>query len=128
MSACGQIEQPMSVEGQTVTLKVHVLPKLREPLILGIEFIQEHALQYCPTHCQFHWSEQCPVDHASVLTLKVETENSDTTVVCKNMNGESGRHSGCRCLWHCQCSGQGPTLDTGRTCLDKDANQWRGLG
>ncbi|MBM3917836.1 MAG: DDE-type integrase/transposase/recombinase, partial [Sphingomonadales bacterium] len=70
MSACGQIELPMNVEGRTVTHKVHVLPKLHEPLILGIDFIQEHGLRYCPTHCQFHWSEQCPVDHASVLTLR----------------------------------------------------------
>jgi len=73
MSACGQIELPMSVEGQTVTHSVHVLPELHEQLILGIDFIQEHGLRHCPMHSKFYWSEQCPVDHASVLTLRQKT-------------------------------------------------------
>jgi hypothetical protein len=37
---------------------MYVIPELNEPLILGIDFIQQHQLWYCPKNCLFAWEGQ----------------------------------------------------------------------
>ena len=36
----------------------YVIPELNEPLILGIDFIQQHQLWYCPKNRSFAWEGQ----------------------------------------------------------------------
>ncbi len=38
--------------------KFYVIPDLNEPLILGIDFIQEHQFWYCPKNKLFAWEGQ----------------------------------------------------------------------
>ena len=70
MKTRGTFDLQMQVEGKMVSQKVHVIPTLHEPFILGIDFIREHGLNYCPKHHHFHWDEHCPLDHGSILVLK----------------------------------------------------------
>jgi hypothetical protein len=60
--------QPLTVRGQyrfilkigpkLLTHKFYVIPDLKEPLILGIDFIQKHQLWYCPKNQSFVWEGQ----------------------------------------------------------------------
>jgi len=71
--AKGLLDLPMRVRGRALTHKVHIIPNLHEPFILGIDFIRQHGLGYCPRHHEFHWEEQCPRDQDTVLLLKEQT-------------------------------------------------------
>ncbi len=70
MKTKGVIDLTMQVEGKTVSQKIHVIPRLHEPFILGIDFIRDHGLSYCPRHHHFYWEKQCPLDHGAILVLK----------------------------------------------------------
>jgi hypothetical protein len=50
MKTQGAINLKMGIEGKDVVQTVHVIPKLHEPFILGIDFIRDHGLSYCPKH------------------------------------------------------------------------------
>jgi len=70
MNATGSLKLCMTVNGKALTHQVHVIPKLHEPLILGIDFIRTHGLGYCPKHHEFHWEEICPREHGTVMRIK----------------------------------------------------------
>jgi hypothetical protein len=60
--------QPLTVRGlykftlkigsKLLTHKFYIIPDLNKPLILGIDFIQEHQLWYCPKNQSFAWKGQ----------------------------------------------------------------------
>ena len=70
MKTKGSFDLQMLIEGRSVKQNVHVIPQLHEPFILGIDFIRNHGLSYCPKHHHFYWEENCPLDHGSILVLK----------------------------------------------------------
>ncbi len=63
----GVIIAAMKICRREVTHRVHVIPHLHEPLILGIDFIRDKGLGYCPRHHEFHWEYQCPKEHENIL-------------------------------------------------------------
>jgi putative transposase len=70
MKTQGAINLKMGIEGKDVVQTVHVIPKLHEPFILGIDFIRDHGLSYCPKHHSFYWETVCPLEKNLILTLK----------------------------------------------------------
>ncbi len=44
----GLYEFNLKVDKKFIKHKFYVIPDLNEPLILGIDFIQQHQLWYCP--------------------------------------------------------------------------------
>jgi hypothetical protein len=65
---CSARGQPLPIRGlykfnfrinsKFVKHKCYVIPDLNEPLILGIHFIQQHQLWYCPKNKSFAWEGQ----------------------------------------------------------------------
>jgi hypothetical protein len=49
---------------------VYIVDKLHEPFIMGIDFIKDMNLGYCPAHHEFFWTGNCPRDHVVTLGLK----------------------------------------------------------
>ena len=49
---------------------VYIVDKLHEPFIMGIDFIKDMNLGYCPSHQEFFWTGNCPREHVVTLGLK----------------------------------------------------------
>jgi hypothetical protein len=47
-----------TLNGKQIKHPCYVIPELNEPLILGIDFIQQHQLWYCPKNKSFAWEGQ----------------------------------------------------------------------
>ena len=54
----GLYEFKLRINSKFLKHKFWVIPDLNEPLILGIDFIQEHQLWYCPKNKSFAWEGQ----------------------------------------------------------------------
>jgi hypothetical protein len=54
----GLYEFNLKVDKKFIKHKFYVIPDLNEPLILGIDFIQQHQLWYCPKNKSFAWEGQ----------------------------------------------------------------------
>jgi hypothetical protein len=54
----GLYEFNFRINSKFVKHKCYVIPELNEPLILGINFIQQHQLWYCPKNKSFAWEGQ----------------------------------------------------------------------
>jgi hypothetical protein len=54
----GLYEFKLRINTKFIEHKFYVIPDLNEPLILGIDFIQEHQLWYCPKSTSFAWEGQ----------------------------------------------------------------------
>ena len=97
MTSNGIYEITMTIEKRTVKYPFHVLPKLHEKFILGIDFISQNELQLCAKHQHFHWQDKCPLDHERNLSsTKDVTLLPGETQVCtlriKNFNAEIDGH------------------------------------
>ncbi len=46
------------IDKKFIKHKCYVIPNFNEPLILGIDFIQQHQLWYCPKNKSFAWEGQ----------------------------------------------------------------------
>jgi len=76
MRSEGRVEISLEVEGKQLKHSFHVLPKLHEPFILGIDFIQQHELNLCPRHQKFYWHNSCPIPHNNVISALEDTHLS----------------------------------------------------
>jgi len=56
--------------GQTKEYRVFVIDGLHEDFILGIDFIRDQNLGYCPKHREFFWEGGCPQEHTRNLKTK----------------------------------------------------------
>jgi hypothetical protein len=54
----GLYEFSFTVNSKLIKHNCYVIPELNEPLILGIDFIQQHQLWYCPKNKSFAWDGQ----------------------------------------------------------------------
>ncbi len=54
----GLYEFAFNINSKFIKHRCHVIPDLNEPLILGIDFIQQHQLWYCPKNKSFAWEGQ----------------------------------------------------------------------
>jgi hypothetical protein len=54
----GLYEFNFRINSKFVKHKCYVIPDLNQPLILGIDFIQQHQLWYCPKNKSFAWEGQ----------------------------------------------------------------------
>jgi len=54
----GYYEFNFMIDKKFIKHKCYVIPSLNEPLILGIDFIQQHQLWYCPKNKSFAWEGQ----------------------------------------------------------------------
>jgi len=54
----GLYEFTLSINSKLIRHPCYVIPDLNEPLILGIDFIQQHQLWYCPKNKSFAWEGQ----------------------------------------------------------------------
>ena len=61
------------VLGKKVSFPTYVIEKLHEPFILGIDFIREENMNYCPRHREFSWNSICPQEKIATIALKQET-------------------------------------------------------
>ena len=61
------------VLGKKVSFTTYVIKKLHEPFILGIDFIREENMNYCPRHREFSWNSICPQEKIASIALKQET-------------------------------------------------------
>ena len=55
---------------RTVEYPVYVVDRLHEQFILGIDFLVDENLGYCPKHREFYWSGNCPREHVAAIGLK----------------------------------------------------------
>ena len=53
--------------GKRIEYPVFVIDKLHEPFILGIDFIKDENLSFCPSHCEFYWEGGCPKEQIASL-------------------------------------------------------------
>ena len=81
----GKYRLPISMQGKNVSHNFYVIKDLNEPAILGIDFITEQKLQFCPQSREFYWqgdhqqwkkgtlktTSAITLDPLSVNTLKV---------------------------------------------------------
>jgi hypothetical protein len=51
-------EFSLRIDKKFIKHKFYIIPDLNEPLILGIDFIQQHQLWYCPKNRSFAWEGQ----------------------------------------------------------------------
>ncbi len=56
--------------GRVIQYPLYIVDRLHVPFILGIDFIADNDLGYCPKHQEFYWSGNCPKDHVVSLGLK----------------------------------------------------------
>jgi hypothetical protein len=54
----GLYEFTFNINSKLIRHRCYVIPDLNEPLILGIDFIQQHQLWYCPKNKSFAWDGQ----------------------------------------------------------------------
>ncbi len=54
----GLYEFAFTINSKLIKHQCYVIPDLNEPLILGIDFIQQHQLWYCPKNKSFAWDGQ----------------------------------------------------------------------
>ncbi len=54
----GLYEFAFNINSKLIKHQCYVSPDLNEPLILGIDFIQQHQLWYCPKNKSFAWDGQ----------------------------------------------------------------------
>jgi hypothetical protein len=54
----GLYEFTFNVNSKLIKHQCYVIPELNEPLILGIDFIKQHQLWYCPQNKSFAWDGQ----------------------------------------------------------------------
>jgi hypothetical protein len=48
LPVCGRYQFRVQIGTKTLQHDFYIIPDLNEPLILGIDFIQQHQLWYCP--------------------------------------------------------------------------------
>jgi Reverse transcriptase (RNA-dependent DNA polymerase)/RNase H-like domain found in reverse transcriptase/gag-polyprotein putative aspartyl protease len=53
----GKYSIPIQLQGKQVQHEFYVIRNLNEPLILGIDFITHHKLQFCPQSRDFFWQD-----------------------------------------------------------------------
>ena len=73
LRSAGIYEFRFNINDKEIRYPFHVLPRLHEKFILGIDFISKHELNLCLRHQQFHWESKCPLDHESSLAICEET-------------------------------------------------------
>jgi hypothetical protein len=54
----GLYEFALTINSKLIKHQCYVIPDLNQPLILGIDFIQQHQLWYCPKNKSFAWDGQ----------------------------------------------------------------------
>jgi hypothetical protein len=54
----GKYQFRVQIGTKTIQHEFYVIPDLNEPIILGIDFIQQHQLWYCPKNRSFAWEGQ----------------------------------------------------------------------
>jgi hypothetical protein len=54
----GVYEFAFNINSKLIMHQCYVIPDLNEPLILGIDFIKQHQLWYCPKNKSFAWDGQ----------------------------------------------------------------------
>jgi Retroviral aspartyl protease len=54
----GLYEFTFNINSKLIRHQCYIIPELNEPLILGIDFIQQHQLWYCPKNKSFAWDDQ----------------------------------------------------------------------
>jgi hypothetical protein len=58
LPVCGRYQFRVQIGTKTLQHDFYVIPELNEPLILGIDFIQQHQLWHCPKNRSFAWEGQ----------------------------------------------------------------------
>ena len=58
LPVCGRYQFRVQIGTKSLQHDFYVIPDLNEPLILGIDFIQQHQLWYCPKNRSFAWEGQ----------------------------------------------------------------------
>ncbi len=54
----GKYQFKVQIGTKSIQHEFYVIPDLNEPIILGIDFIQQHQLWYCPKNRSFAWEGQ----------------------------------------------------------------------
>jgi hypothetical protein len=54
----GKYQLKIQIGTKAIQHKFYVIPDLNKPMILGIDFIQQHQLWYCPKNRSFAWEGQ----------------------------------------------------------------------
>jgi len=62
----------LKIENKQIQSLFHVIPKLHENFILGIDFIKDKQLHLCLRDHQFYWNDKCPLEHGQPITAKKE--------------------------------------------------------
>ena len=84
LKSIGRYKIPMTIENKKVDITFHVLPKLHEDFILGIDFIHEQQLNLCLKHKRFHWKEGCPLEHHRKIYAQEDfTLPPQSTRICR---------------------------------------------
>ena len=91
---------------RVVQYPVYVVDRLHEAFILGIDFLVDENLGYCPKHREFYWEGICPREHVAAIGMretitipalgrrccKMRIANKElagrTVVASVNMNGQ----------------------------------------
>ncbi len=55
----GKFLFPVTIDKKTVQHPFYVIKNLSEAAIMGIDFIQQHSLNYCPDQRSFSWKGGC---------------------------------------------------------------------
>jgi hypothetical protein len=58
LPVCGRYQFRVQIGTKTLQHEFYIIPELSEPLTLGIDFIQQHQLWYCPKNRSFAWEGQ----------------------------------------------------------------------
>jgi len=70
LRSLGLFKIPMTIENKQIQATFHVLSKLHENFILGIDFIKEKQLNLCLKHHKFYWTEKCPLGHGRPIIAR----------------------------------------------------------
>ena len=70
LRSLGLFKIPMTIENKQIQATFHVLSKLHENFILGIDFIKEKQLNLCLKHHKFYWTEKCPLGHGKPIIAR----------------------------------------------------------
>jgi hypothetical protein len=54
----GKYQFKAQIYTKAIQHELYLIPDLNEPIILGIDFIQQHQLWYCPKNRLFAWEGQ----------------------------------------------------------------------
>jgi len=74
LRSIGLFKIPVTIENRQIQATFHVLPKLHENFILGIDFIKEKQLNLCLKHHKFFWTEKCPLGHGKKIFAKEDIQ------------------------------------------------------